>query len=144
MMSRFGVRRGGVFGLAALAMFFAAGGARAQDCTTCNKSCCPPPYRHCQEGAPRIKVEKGCPLPICNPCNAPNWGYYQTCWNPWPWGRDFSHCPVMPPAAHVHLSVTNQGTPPLPTLPQTGTPVQRLPVNDNYAPAPRPLPRPGQ
>lgn len=64
--------------------------------------CCPPPLHHCEEGCPCIKRCCGCPKPVCNPCVQPNWGYYQPCWSPWPWPPDWSHCPVMPPAAIVH------------------------------------------
>lgn len=64
---------------------------------------CPPPYRHCQEGPPRLRLKRGCPQPVCPPtCDTPNWGYYQPCWNPWPWPPDWSHCPVPPPAAMVY------------------------------------------
>ena len=39
----------------------------------------------CYEGPPHICFQKGCPRPICDPCVNPNWGYFETCWNPWPW-----------------------------------------------------------
>lgn len=76
--------------------------------TTGNGPClrvhCPPAYRHCSEGPVCIKFCRGCPKPVCNPCEMPNWGYYQTCWTPWPWPPDWSHCPVQPPAATVMLN----------------------------------------
>ncbi len=86
-----------------LALFYAVAPAFGEDCECyhCQKFHCPPKFRHCMEGKPRIKFECGCPRPICNPCNHPNWGYYETCWTPWPWPRDYSHCPVNPPAAVV-------------------------------------------
>jgi hypothetical protein len=67
----------------------------------CNRWDCPPCYRYCQEGPPRIRVICGCPKPVCCPADAPNWGYFQTCWRPWPWGPDFSHCYGVPPAAQI-------------------------------------------
>lgn len=77
----------------------------AQHCGSCAPHCqrfhCPPPLVHCQEGPPKIKVKKGCPRPICCPCDLPNFGYFQTCWTPWPVPPDWSHCPVPPPAAYV-------------------------------------------
>lgn len=73
----------------------------AGSCYSCQKFHCPPHYKHCQEGAPRICFQHGCPKPICDPCTQPNWGYYQTCWTPWPWPPNWNHCPVQPPASAV-------------------------------------------
>jgi hypothetical protein len=75
-------------------------------CSTgyCQTHHCPPPLQHCMEGAPHIRVKCGCPKPICNPCSQPGWGYYETCWSPWPWPRNYGHCPTVPPAATVALS----------------------------------------
>src|SRR5207249_9866232 len=70
-------------------------------CKSCQTHHCPPFLRWCQEGAPRLKFQHGCPKPICNPCELPNWGYYQTCWTPWPWPADYSHCIMPAPAAHL-------------------------------------------
>lgn len=74
-------------------------------CKTCG-SCspvvpgrCPPPFCHYQEGHPRIHIKCACPKPVCPPCDAPNWGYFQPCWRPWPWPPDWTHCPVAVPAA---------------------------------------------
>ncbi len=107
-------------------------GAFGQECPTCysgpGMACgpggcqrhhCPPPYHHCQEGPPKIKFKKGCPRPVCPPgCETPNWGYYQSCWRPWPWPPDWSHCPYPVPAAAVvpphqmgHAPVAIQGAP---------------------------------
>jgi hypothetical protein len=95
-------------------------------CTTgrCQWLCCPPALKWCMEGAPRICFHCGCPKPICSPCEAPNWGYYQKCWTPWPWPPDWSHCPVPPPASQVYPGMipAGQGAPP-----------------DDMLPAPRPL-----
>ena len=93
MLACFQVRPWGVMAVSTLALLFATGGVRAQDCYRqdcqdcyhCQRTHCPPCYKHCQEGAPRIKFQCGCPQPICNPCNSPNWGYFQTCWMQYPW-----------------------------------------------------------
>jgi hypothetical protein len=77
-------------------------------CGSCNTGCqthhCPPHLKYCMEGAPKICVRIGCPKPICNPCTQPGWGYYETCWNPWPWPANYNHCPAIPPAATIALS----------------------------------------
>ena len=69
----------------------------------CNNHHCPPPYKYCVEGPPRICWQHGCPRPICNPCDLPHWGFYETCWNPWPFPPEWTHCPSPPPAAQVTL-----------------------------------------
>jgi hypothetical protein len=100
-------------GVAACGLVLAVSSSRAQDpagacasaCASCGFHCqqfhCPPVLKWCMEGAPRICFRCGCPKPICNPCEAPNWGYYQKCWSPWPWPPDWSHCPVPTPASQV-------------------------------------------
>jgi hypothetical protein len=100
--------------LAPFALFLVASVATAQEgCGSCTTGCaagcaphcqrfhCPPILKWCTEGKPRICFQCGCPKPICCPCEAPNWGYYQKCWTPWPWSPDWSHCPVPPPASNV-------------------------------------------
>ncbi len=100
--------------LAAVAVLMLQSMAKAQEpCATCAAPCatcgpagcqhfhCPPALKWCMEGMPRICFQHGCPKPICSPCEAPNWGYYQKCWTPWPWPPDWSHCPVPPPASQV-------------------------------------------
>lgn len=116
MLRRIGVRWLAGVGLAAAALFWSSGTAAAQaPCGDCAPHCqhkhCPPPLNHCWEGPPRIKFRHACPKPICNPCQtqAPNWGYYQTCWTPWPWPPDWNHCPVQPPAAVVLPGVMQPG-----------------------------------
>ena len=76
--------------------------APAEDC--CGTSWChwhcPPCFKWCMEGPPKIKFKCGCGKPVCVPdCSTPNWGYFQTCWRPWPWPPDYSHCPWPTPAA---------------------------------------------
>jgi hypothetical protein len=61
---------------------------------------CPPYYIHCTEGPPKIKFKCGCPKPVCDPCMLDHFGYYRTCWQPWPCGPDGSHCPL-PPAGSL-------------------------------------------
>jgi hypothetical protein len=78
----------------------------------CKPSClgwfnCPPPYKHCMEGPPCICFKCGCPKPVCCPANAPNWGYFQTCWRPWPWPPDWSHCYGAPPASQLIPPLAN-------------------------------------
>jgi hypothetical protein len=75
--------------------------ATCQTCTSCNWLDCPPYYKHCAEGGPKICVKCACPKPVCCPSDAPNWGYYQRCWRPWPWGPNWSHCYGVPPASQI-------------------------------------------
>jgi hypothetical protein len=113
------------------------GGPCCQGCNEgCNRWDCPPKYKYCQEGPPCIWVQCGCPRPVCCPIDAPNWGYFPTCWRPYPWGPNWSHCYGMPPAAQIvpplsHGEYTPPGEPPT-QLPQ---PRQVTPPN---APALRP------
>ena len=81
--------------------------ATAQDCATCQKFHCPPILKYCLEGKPRICFTHGCAKPVCNPCTNPNFGYFETCWTPWPWAPNYSHCPVQPPAATVVPTATS-------------------------------------
>ena len=37
--------------------------------------------------------------PICAPCGLKHYGYYPTCWRPWPFPTNYSHCPPPPPPA---------------------------------------------
>src|SRR5262245_27101504 len=62
------------------------GASSCNTCTTtnCNWLHCPPPYKHCMERPPCIIWHHGCPHPICNPCDLPHFGYWETCWSPWP------------------------------------------------------------
>jgi hypothetical protein len=107
-----------LLGCAALAWGMSSGGAWAQGCATgacasfgtpccsdnhCQMFHCPPWYHHCQERPPVICIKCGCPRPVCNPCGLPNFGYYQTCYIPWPLAPDWGHCPVPPPASTVLL-----------------------------------------
>lgn len=77
-------------------------------CNTCPSNRNLPLLRWGQDGTSFLKIHQGCPKPICSPCDMQNWGYYQTCWTPWPFPPDYSHCRMpcaaesvqpMPPAA---------------------------------------------
>jgi hypothetical protein len=75
--------------------------ARAGDfCLDCWK--CPPPYLIRMPGPPRLKFKRLCPLPVCGPCDLQHFGYYPTCWSPYPYPQDYSCCPMpgaLPPAS---------------------------------------------
>jgi hypothetical protein len=51
----------------------------------------------CMPKPPKLCYKCVCPKPLCDPCDLPNYGYYQTCWRPWLQQVDWSHCPVPPP-----------------------------------------------
>ena len=72
-----------------------------QPCQSCNLWDCPPWYKHCAEGGPKICVKCACPKDVCCPSDAPNWGYFPRCWRPWPWAPSWSHCYGVPPASQL-------------------------------------------
>ena len=79
------------------AAWLALGSAgQAGECATC-KQTCPPPFIHWAEGPPNLRFKTACPKPVCDPCTLPHYGYYATCWHPWPFAPDWSHCPTPPP-----------------------------------------------
>src|SRR5436309_7775940 len=84
--------------------------AVAQECDACGKGHCPPFYKYHYEGPPKIKFKCGCPRPVCDHCNLPHYGYYQTCWHPWPFPPDWSHCPVPPPGVLAPQDIPPPGT----------------------------------
>ncbi len=100
-----------------------------------------------------ICIRCGCPRPVCNLCALPNFGYFQACWTPWPLPPDWSHCPVPPPAALVHLGppappalgLNRMPTSPLgPLVPDNGPGVNPPGSDQESFPPPRPLvPPPG-
>ena len=51
------------------------------------------------KGCAVIRFKRACPRPVCDPCHLEHYGYYQTCWAPWPYPPDWSHCPTPPPGA---------------------------------------------
>lgn len=144
------------FGIAALVWLAApaCGWAQQPGCATCGtapitcQSCqwlhCPPAYKHCQEGPPCIHWHCGCPHPVCNPCDLPHAGYFETCWYPWPYPA--TQCVPPTPASLVVLNpnpaprdprASKMGTPstlapaplprPLPTAPASSSPTDQLP-----------------
>jgi len=126
-------------GLSALLVFAVPNFSWAQEscgpfvgALSCGPKChghCPPALKYIYEGGPKIHWHCGCPHPICNPCDLPNWGYHETCWTPWPFAPNWSHCPTPPPAAFVQLNpfanMNPQGAPPVRTTP---APPQNLPL----------------
>src|SRR5213078_1179106 len=104
---------------------------RSQNCD-CEQGCCPPCIKYHYEGPPRLKFKHGCPRPICDPCQLPHFGYYQTCWSPWPFPPDWTHCPVQPPAALV---------PAIPPKRFRGEPPRDEEKKDETAPKPSQLPQ---
>jgi hypothetical protein len=98
---------------------------------------CPPPYIHCQEGCPRIRFKCACPRPICGPCELEHNGYYPTCWQPWPYPPDYSHCPTPPPGFMVPEGplVTTPG-PQVPQVPPEKGPALPVPKRMNGASPP--------
>jgi len=110
---------------------------------------CPPPYVHCQEGPPRLKFKCVCPRPVCGPCDLRHFGYYPTCWSPFPWLPDYSCCPApvappacppgMPPAAAGSLTKLPEpdfSQPALRILGQTISPVPAASSNSLAHPSP--------
>jgi hypothetical protein len=101
MFDRFSTR----FGLLAAALTASLASASTADaqCPSCgaggceSPSCgtCPNAYVHWAEGPPRVKFKRASPRPVCDPCNLEHYGYYQTCWCPWPFPPDTRHCPCL-------------------------------------------------
>jgi hypothetical protein len=106
-----------MLGAAAVALTISSG-AFGQSCTTCAPAPvthpCPPKFWHWAEGPPKLKFKKACPKPVCDPCTLPHAGYYQTCWHPWPWDPDWSHC-VLPPTALTYGEAPGDVVIPLPS-----------------------------
>ena len=108
----------------------------------CGPRHCPPHYHVFVERPPRLWWRHSCPHPICNPCDLPHFGYFETCWNPWPFPPNWSHCSAPPPASMVNLNPYVN-----PNLPQP-TPNVLPPARPSYdapstLPAPRIAPNPG-
>ena len=89
-----------VSSLATAVIFVVVPAARADGCLTCRQKC-PPPYVHHHEGPPRLWFKCACPKPVCDPCSLEHYGYYQTCWRPWSFPPDMSHCPEVLPTVVV-------------------------------------------
>jgi hypothetical protein len=71
---------------------------------------------------------------VCDPCTLEHFGYYATCWAPWPYPPDWSHCPTPPPGAVLP-------PPPYPPYtPRTPQDYRRQAPGDHDMPAPMPAP----
>jgi hypothetical protein len=100
-----------------------------QECSTCQTSCnwwdCPPKFKYCAEGPPKICVMCACPKPVCCPSDTPNWGYFPRCWRPWPWAPNWSHCYGTPPASQIVPPMSYIGNDPAST-PNSQLPTPRV------------------
>jgi hypothetical protein len=92
---------------------------------------CPPPLRWCSEQAPCIKFKCACPRPVCDPCDLQHYGVFATCWHPWPFQPNWSHCQSPPPGA---VLPTPAYPPYAPRAPQER---RADPVKEGEFPAPR-------
>ena len=104
----------------------------------CNNKNCPPPLVHCLEKPPKIKYKCACPRPICEPCQLEHFGYYQTCWCPWPFPPDLRHCPCA--GEHPANPYLAPATPPaVPEMPPargaSGNEPQQEPYTTRIVPA---------
>jgi len=72
-----------------LALTALSGSATAAECHC-------PKTTFCRPKAPCIKYKNVCPKPVCDPCDLENFGYYPTCWHPWPFPPNYSHCDTPP------------------------------------------------
>ncbi|MBI2806199.1 MAG: hypothetical protein HYX68_14555 [Planctomycetes bacterium] len=99
----------------------------------CFRSHCPPAFHITVPHPPRLCWRHGCARPVCNPCDLPHFGYFETCWSPWPFPQDFSHCYLTPPAALVNLDPLVH-----PNAPQMRP--QMLPKQSNPGIRPQPTP----
>jgi hypothetical protein len=143
------VVRAVLWGVPLVCLLAVPAGAWAQlPCASCATSNCPPTapcrpcppyYHHVQEGPPRICIKCGCPRPVCVPCDAPHWGYYQTCWRPWPWPPDWSHCPGHTPAATVMLAPLSATPSAVPAMPGVTDGAAGRGTDETPLPAPRKL-----
>lgn len=125
-----------VAGLFAVLCFATTVNAQVVSCGTCDSyhEKCPPPYKHCYEGPPRIHFKHGCPKPVCDPCHLPHYGYFRPCWRKWPWAPNWSHCYCPPPGALVPASVGREPVLPEPDEEKEGSGTNQ----DEIAPRPRP------
>ncbi len=71
-------------------------------------------HDHCQKTVfykpkkPHVHYKNICPKPIC-PCGElENFGYFPTCWTPWPYPPNYAHCPgPMPPQVPIPAPKTS-------------------------------------
>ena len=114
--------------LGGLALLVAGGSVKAGGEIFCH---CPPPLRWCSEQAPCIKFKCACPRPVCDPCDLQHYGVFATCWHPWPFQPNWSHCQSPPPGA---VLPTPAYPPYAPRAPQER---RADPVKEGEFPAPR-------
>ncbi len=111
--------------------------------TSCGPACqthhCPPAYKHCMEGPPHIHWRHGCPHPIADPCTLQHFGFFDTCWSPWPFPQNWGHCYTPPPAAYVQLHPPYYPGVGLPRTPGTLPPVTNQPPSTSPTPMPMPM-----
>jgi hypothetical protein len=121
--------------------------ARAQGCSWCGSSplCCPAPTT-CITRTPRWHYKCVCPRPVCAPCNLEHYGYYPTCWQPWPFPPDTRHCDdhgvcMASPYAATLEAPTPMGTGPSPMGPMPrADQLPPMPKGTNGEELPRPRP----
>jgi hypothetical protein len=142
--------------LRSLALFVApvllaslASSAHADGCSWRNLwgLCCPAPKATVTR-TPHFHYKCVCPKPACDLCSLEHYGYYPTCWHPWPFPPDYSHCNdglcAAPPIAAATL-----GTPtpaqvgpspigPMPPADQLILPEPRKGTEGEELPRPRP------
>jgi hypothetical protein len=78
----------------------------------------------CKPRQPFVWYRCICPQRVCPCCGLDNFGYYPTCWEPWPYPPNYAHCHVPPAAAFATPPNVTKSTTPTPT---TTTP-EELPV----------------
>ncbi len=99
----------------------ATGSCATGNCATGNCGwwghCCCPKYCFPLEKAPRIKFKCVCPKPVCEPCDLAGYGYYATCWHPWPYPPNCGYCPAPAPGGMEDAAGPMIGGPPGPASP---------------------------
>ena len=68
-----------------------------QLCTGRGSCLCCPKITFCIEKPPKICFKCVCSKPLCDPCTIEGNGYFPTCWRPFAYPPNYSHCPVPPP-----------------------------------------------
>jgi hypothetical protein len=120
-----------VAGLSAFLLALCAGAASADEPAAAGPSCeqanwaigawatgicgawqhCCPKTCFTREKSPCINFRCICLKPICQPCVLEGFGYYPTCWRPWPFPPNYCPCPVPPPGALVDQAPLIVGVP---------------------------------
>lgn len=104
--------------------------------------CCPKTYFH-PPRVPKIRFLWICPPVTCDPSELEHYGVYPSCWRPFPYPADHSHCPcpqgcVLPPSMLAPGSVLPQGPAPEPgpdrQVDEPLPPPTRLPPREEMEP----------